>query len=47
MVIIGENDNVALKDYKRQWKKGGLVTYTCFPKKDIRDANTGFTSRFK
>jgi hypothetical protein len=44
MVMTEENDDVALEDCRRQWKKGKLVTYACLPKKDARDADTGFTS---
>jgi hypothetical protein len=47
MVMTRENDDVALEDCRRQWKKGGSVTRTCLPKKDARDADTGFTSRSK
>jgi hypothetical protein len=28
---------------ERQWKKGRSVTHTSLPKKDARDADTGFT----
>jgi hypothetical protein len=43
MVMTEENDDVALEGCRRQWKKGRSVTYTSLPKKDARDADTGFT----